>query len=38
MTVNGGAILWKSQRQTVIALSSAESEYVALSSCAKQVT
>lgn len=38
LTVNGGTMHWKSQRQIVIALSQAESEYVSLSSCAKQVT
>ncbi len=38
VTVNGSPIFWKSKRQTVIALSSADSEYVALSSCAKDVS
>lgn len=30
--------MWKSRRQTTLALSSAEAEYVALSTCAKDVT
>jgi len=38
IAINGSPIFWKSRRQTVIALSSAESEYVALSSCAKDVS
>ncbi len=38
VTVNGSPIFWKSKTQTVIALSSAESEYVALSYCAKDVS
>lgn len=37
VTVYGSPIFWRSKRQTVIALSSAESEYVALSACAKDV-
>jgi len=38
LTVNGAPIHWRSRRQTVVALSSAESEYIALSSCAKDVS
>ena len=38
VTVNGSPVSWKSQKQTVIALPSAESEHVAMSSCAKQIT
>jgi len=38
IAINGSPIYWKSCRQTVLALSSAESEYVALSSCAKDVS
>ena len=36
--VNGGPLSWKSQKQMVIALSSAESEYVAMSTCRKHIT
>lgn len=35
LTLNRGPIYWESQRQTIIALSSAESGDVSLSSCAK---
>ena len=38
VSVNDGPVSCKSQKQSVIALSSAESEYVAISSCAKQIT
>ena len=38
ISINKAPILWKSRRQTVIALSSAESEYVALSECAKTLS
>jgi len=38
IAVNGAPVYWRSKRQTVIALSSAESEYLALSSCAKEVS
>lgn len=35
--MNGSPVFWKSRRQTVTALSSAEAEYIALSSCAKEL-
>jgi len=35
ITVNDFPIVWKSQKQSVIALSSSEAEYIALFSCAK---
>lgn len=38
ISVNGGPVTCNSQKQTVIALSSAESEYFAMSSCAQQIT
>ena len=34
----GGAITWKSKKQTIIALSSTESEYVALSEAGREAT
>ena len=37
LTINQSPVVWKSQRQTITALSSAEAEYVALSSCAKEI-
>lgn len=37
VTVNGAPIFWQSKRQTLIALSSAEAEYIAASQCGKQV-
>lgn len=37
ITWNESPILWKSVRQTIAALSSAESEYVSLSTCAKEL-
>ena len=36
--IHGGPVMWKSQKQTIAALSSAEAEYISLSACAKQVT
>lgn len=38
ISVNSSPVYWRSKRQAVIALSSAESEYVALSSCAKELS
>lgn len=38
ITVNEAPVFWRSKRQTVIALSSPESEYIALSSCAKELS
>lgn len=35
--VIGSPVSWKSQRQTIVALSSAEAEYVALSTCSKNL-
>ena len=35
--INGTPVSWRTKRQTVVALSSAESEHIALSECAKQV-
>ena len=34
--MNGGAVTWKSKKQSCVALSTAEAEYVALSSAAQQ--
>ena len=34
--INGGAVSWKSQIQPVVALSTAEAEYVAISEAAKE--
>nr|QCC62382.1 RNase H [Digenea simplex] len=36
--VNIAPIYWTSKRQSIITLSSAEAEYIALSTCAKQIT
>lgn len=38
VTVNAAVISWSFQRQHIVSLSSAEAEYIALSSCAKSVT
>ena len=38
VTINGAPVYWRSKRQTVLSLSSAEAEYVALSTCAKDLT
>ena len=38
ITINGAPIVWRTRRQTIIALSSAESEYIALSECAKHLS
>lgn len=37
-SINGGAISWCSRKQDIVALSSAESEYVALTETCKEVT
>lgn len=36
--INETPVSWRTKRQTVLSLSSAESEYIVLSECAKQVT
>ena len=36
-TLNGGAIAWKSSKQSVVALSTTESEYIAASEAAQKV-
>ena len=38
ITVNGSPIWWSSKRQSLIALSSAEAEYISMSSCANHIT
>ncbi len=38
VSINGSPIHWKSKRQTIVTLSSAEAEYVAISSCARDVS
>lgn len=38
ITLGHSPVSWRSQRQTVVALSSAEAEYIALSSCGKELT
>ena len=38
ITINGTPIAWRTRRQTIIALSSAESEYIALSDSGKHIT
>ena len=38
ITINGPPILWRTRRQTIIALSSAQSEYIAMSDCAKHLS
>jgi hypothetical protein len=37
ITLAGGAVAWSSKKQTTVALSTAEAEYVAATHCAKQV-
>ena len=37
ITLAGGAIVWSSKKQSTVALSTAEAEYVATMHCAKQV-
>jgi hypothetical protein len=37
LTLAGGAVTWSSKKQTTVALSAAEAEYVAATHCAKQV-
>lgn len=37
INMTGAAINWKSHRQDIVALSSTEAEYIALSSCVKDV-
>ncbi len=37
ISVNKTTIIWRTRKQTVIALSSAELEYIALSECVKHV-
>ena len=36
LTLNGGAIIWRSSKQQVVALSTTESEYIAASEAAKE--
>lgn len=38
VNMHGSAVFWKSKRQTVVALSSAEAEYVALYTAARELT
>lgn len=35
--INGGAVMWSCKKQSVVALSSAEAEYVSISECCKEV-
>ena len=35
--LNGGPIIWSSQKQSIVALSSAEAEYIAASSLAQEI-
>lgn len=37
-TINGEAVSWTSRRQTIVALSSSEAEYIAPLTCRKEVT
>ncbi len=36
--INKSPVVWKSRKQTIVATSSAESEYIALYDCVKQVS
>lgn len=38
VTINSSKIFWTSKGQTIVCLSSAESEYVSISKCAKHLT
>lgn len=38
VTLEGAPVAWRSKKQTIVALSSAEAEYVSMSTCAKDLT